>query len=119
MFNKTARVPDAKFDAAFAAFLEGCKKISAANTVQIGTHDGRVNQSFIDAENARPWSVDYGVKRLRVVHGGSAFCFVDYATGDVLKCAGWKAPAPHARGNIYDPANGLGTMGPYGPAYLR
>lgn len=30
----------------------------------------------------------------------SVHCFIDKATGDVYKAAGWKAPAPHVRGNI-------------------
>jgi hypothetical protein len=101
-----------KFDTAFATFLAGCKKI----------HDEYVRKNFtniVDSEIAREWRVDAGKVRCRVVHGGSAYCFVDYATGDVLKCDGYKAPAKHARGNIYDAANGLGTIGPYGPAYLR
>jgi hypothetical protein len=63
-------------------------------------------------------------KRVRVVtmEGGkpaSAFCFVDFETGDILKSAGWSAPAKGARGNIFDESNGLGRIGPYGPAYNR
>lgn len=46
----------------------------------------------------------------------SVYCFVDNETGAILKAAGWKAPAKHARGNI---ANGANDVGPYGPAYLR
>ena len=37
----------------------------------------------------------------------------------VLLPASWKAPAKHARGNIFDDDNGLRTMGPYGPGYIR
>lgn len=46
----------------------------------------------------------------------SVFCFVDLENGAILKAAGWKTPAKHARGNI---ANGAADVGPYGPAYLR
>lgn len=49
----------------------------------------------------------------------SAWAFIDRTNGDVLKPASWKAPAKGARGNIFDESNGLKTMGPYGPAYLR
>jgi len=49
----------------------------------------------------------------------SAWAFIDRSNGDVLKPANWKAPAKGARGNIFDESNGLKTMGPYGPAYLR
>ena len=34
---------------------------------------------------------------------GSVHTFVDISTGDILKVASWKAPAPNGkRGNIYD-----------------
>ena len=49
----------------------------------------------------------------------AAWAFVDRTNGDVLKPASWNAPAKHARGNILDGQNGLGSIGPYGPAYLR
>lgn len=49
----------------------------------------------------------------------SAWCFVDKDNGDVLKPADWKKPAKHARGNLRDESQGLGSIGPYGPAYLR
>jgi hypothetical protein len=54
--------------------------------------------------------------------GGSAYGFVDLTNGDILKAAGWKAPAKHARGNIRvgsvaDGWNGACTH--YGVAYLR
>ncbi len=38
--------------------------------------------------------------------------------GDILRPATWKAPAKHARGNIYDEHGGMASMTPYGPAYL-
>ena len=33
-------------------------------------------------------------------YGRSVHAFVDLATGDLYKPAGWKAPAKHVRGNI-------------------
>lgn len=39
--------------------------------------------------------------------------------GDVMKSASYKAPAKHARGNIFDAQNGLGAWGDYGPNYLK
>ena len=48
----------------------------------------------------------------------SVFAFIDQ-NGDVLKPASWRAPAKHARGNLFDAKAGMGSMGPYGPAYLR
>jgi len=54
-------------------------------------------------------------------HGGnivgrSAFCFIDLATGDILKAASWAAPAKGVRGNI---AKGLGGLTPYGAIYFK
>jgi hypothetical protein len=46
----------------------------------------------------------------------SVHCFIEKATGDVLKAAGWNAPAKHARGNIY--RLGQEGVGPYGGNYL-
>ena len=43
--------------------------------------------------------------------------FVDKTNGDILKPAGWNAPAKHARGNIYDDDPIL-FIGPFGPAYM-
>jgi hypothetical protein len=60
-----------------------------------------------------------GRRYIRITRGGSAHAFIDRKNGDVLKPASWKAPAKHARGNIFDVDNGLKFMGPYGPAYLR
>ena len=48
-----------------------------------------------------------------------AWAFLDRTNGDVLKPATYRAPARHARGNLFDAFGGLNSMGPYGPAYLR
>ena len=65
-----------------------------------------------------------GRKYIRIVRtsdGGegqrSVFCFIERATGNVLKAASWKAPAKHARGTIYGDASGYGVT-PYGANYL-
>jgi hypothetical protein len=67
--------------------------------------------------------VEFGRKYARVYTvdsrgaKGGVYCFVDRKTGDVLKAASWKAPAKHARGNIYA-ADPLAGVGQYGAAYL-
>ena len=53
------------------------------------------------------------------VKGQSVYCFVDTTNGDVLKAAGWKSPAKHARGNIYEDGNGALGVTAYGATYLR
>lgn len=78
-------------------------------------------QSFVDWINGEAdtpegyvWSLDTpGAKVVRIVverHGSkSVHAFVDLATGDLYKAAGWKAPAKGARGNIAT-ADGLADV---------
>lgn len=47
----------------------------------------------------------------------SVFCFIDKATGNVLKPATWATPAKHARGNVY--ITGKEGVGRLGANYLR
>jgi hypothetical protein len=49
----------------------------------------------------------------------SVWAFIDKKTGDILKPAGYKAPAKHARGNLFDSNGGIGSLTAYGPQYLR
>jgi len=55
--------------------------------------------------------------------GHSVYAFIDgkegVTFGDVLKPASWKAPAKHARGNVFDGSWGLKYCGPLSVAYLR
>ncbi|MEH2517395.1 hypothetical protein V1279_002968 [Bradyrhizobium sp. AZCC 1610] len=96
------------FDQAIETFFEGVKRIS----------DDYMNANYPSL--SKPvFELQKLQKRYRIVRDQAAFCFVDKATGDVLKSASWAAPAKHARGNIFDAHNGLAKMGPYGPAYLR
>lgn len=63
-----------------------------------------------------------GSKFLRVFSNNGTqshcYCFVELATGDIYKPATYKAPAKHARGNIYgeDPLQGCN---PHGIEYLN
>jgi hypothetical protein len=47
------------------------------------------------------------------------WAFIDKKTGDILKAASYKAPAKHARGNLFDPKGGVAHLTPYGPSYLN
>lgn len=59
----------------------------------------------------------------KIMSGGSVFLFLDTKKGDtygdILKPASFRAPAKHARGNVFDGKWGVGSVGVYGPAYLR
>jgi hypothetical protein len=101
-----------EFTIALEAFIAGAQKIK----------DDHREQFFSDTPRVmlEPMPGDKRVRIVEVAPGQrSCFCFVDMATGDVLKSAGWAKPAKHARGNIYAEDKGLSKMGPYGPAYLR
>lgn len=73
-------------------------------------------------------SLEVGKKYVRVVRsdkhlstgkvtGRCVYCFVNQENGDILKAAGWKAPAKHARGSVHN-AEILKGCTPYGPVYL-
>ena len=83
----------------------------------------RISDDYMNAKYPRLTKPNFELqelqKRWRVVRDTGAHCFIDKATGDVLKAETWARPAKHARGNIFDDHNGLEKMGPYGPAYLR
>ena len=107
-----ARMGRAGFEAAAAAWL-------VAAQAAVDTTYNQPGKTF----NRRVLSFEPGRRYWRVVATTdgqrSAFAFLDTTNGDVLKPDGWKRPAKHARGNVFDPANGAAAVGPYGPAYLR
>ncbi len=45
-------------------------------------------------------------------------CFIDRTNGDILKAASWKAPAKHARGNVFADDYGMSGVSEYGANYL-
>jgi hypothetical protein len=69
-------------------------------------------------------SIEPGKKNARIVRHSkdnstrSAYGFISLENGDLLKAAGWTAPAKHARGNILND-NPLNGCGPYGMTYLK
>lgn len=98
------------FEAKLETFIEGCQKL--------------VDRQYADSVLPVPvLSLMRGKKYIRVVKDDtvqkSAYCFIDMSNGNVLKCAGWKAPAKGARGNIFNEDNGLKRMSAYGAAYNR
>lgn len=66
---------------------------------------------------ATAFRVEAGRRYVRVIRENSAYCFVDLTNGDILKPASWKAPAKHARGNIYNSMTWT-CVGVHGIAYL-
>ena len=92
----------------FVSFLAGCNKIVA---------DHRYRRGFNLV--AKPITARSGRRYIKLLGDTSVFAFVDRTNGDVLKPASYKAPAKHARGNIFLSDHGLGLVGPFGPAYLK
>lgn len=64
-----------------------------------------------------------GPKYVRIVKrdgaSASAYAFINKENGDILKPASYKAPAKHARGNIYADDFGLSCCHQYSVAYLK
>jgi len=95
--------------------------------------DAHKDRFFADAR-ARTGDATFGAQKLTTERGGryvrvvvsdrdpstgrSVYCFVDTTNGDILKAASWKAPAKHARGNIFSD-NPLSAVTEYGGRYLR
>ena len=65
-----------------------------------------------------PVTVKRGRRYARIFHGSGIYCFVEMATGDILKPETWRKAAKHARGNLHN-REPLGCCGPYGVAYLK
>ncbi|KKM97140.1 hypothetical protein LCGC14_1171090 [marine sediment metagenome] len=100
---------DNRFDEALTTFVNGCQK----------TQDEHFAKHY-PGSLAPKITTMTGNRYVRVVIGGrSVHCFVDMTTGDVLKAAGWKAPAKNPRGNIYSPLHGMEGMTVWGARYLR
>ncbi len=76
--------------------------------------------SQVNIDMHRPTTFMKGKKYVRIVVANTAqrwvYCFVDIETGNILKAAGWKAPAKGIRGNI---KNGTDDVTPYGARYNR
>lgn len=107
------------------AAIEKANTLNTAFRSWLAGYQAIVNKYYTEMSFSNPPTITYeeGKKYYRIVmnnvSGRSATAFIDKTSGDVLKSASWKAPAKHARGNIFDDHNGLAKMGPYGPAYLR
>lgn len=93
-------------------FMAGLKKMCAEHYAK-----------SYGASDAPEFSLDMGVKYIRVVRGRpgskSVHCFINREDGAVLKAASWKAPAKHPRSNVFDADYGLSGVGPFGAIYLR
>ena len=105
-----------------AAMIEDYKNSSMAHTCIGGVKTG-IRKRMCD-EYAEKFTITYGKKYIKITEkGGSVKAFVvgvdndkKFRKGDILKPAGWAAPARNAaRGNILE---GNYTINWTGPLYL-
>lgn len=74
-------------------------------------------------QTPRVYVESVGARNVRIAisrgESKSVYCFIDVATGNIMKPASWKAPEPkrYRRGNIYE-KNNLDGCGIYGIIYL-
>lgn len=70
----------------------------------------RVHNNYMDKNfpNNEKKTITYedGKRYIKVIterglHDRSSHSFIDKTNGDILKAASWKAPAKHARGNLF------------------
>lgn len=115
VFDTDEPMFDSDFDIHLSSFVKGCQEIV--------DHHFEENYPTLTSPELEFTTGQRYVKIAKhdrgIMSGTSVFAFIDQTNGDILKPAGWKAPAKHARGNIFDADNGLGKMTPYGPPYLR
>lgn len=110
---------NARFTEALVAFCNGVHAIRLKENERSGfTHQKEVDVIF--NEGNRYFKILY---RTQWASGDAEIqehihCFVDKDNGDILKAATWRAPAKHARGNIFN-ENCLKNISSYGAPYLR
>jgi hypothetical protein len=100
--------------AALTSFINAAQAMIVAHTAErFPGMEPRLLVEDIGRKYARIWA-----KYPHETSRGSAYCFVDMTNGDILKPATWKAPAKHARGNIFR-GDAVKAVNPYGTNYLR
>ncbi len=114
--NAIVSEQDAKFIKAANEFLKRVQKMSDTHMAKEFPNYPHPNPKYHFMKGRKYWRV---VREEGGSASKSAYAFLDTTTGDVLKAAGWKAPARHARGNVFDSDFGMKAVGPYGARYLR
>ena len=109
----SAPVTDADLDAfalILAAHITGQLRVSCYKAYKIERNAGARYVRFV-----RKIEFDNG----GIEEHGSAYCFVERATGLIFKPAGFSAPAKHARASMHDADKGMSACGQHGVSYLR
>jgi hypothetical protein len=94
--------------------------INAALDAFLALAQAKVDTQYTDSVLPAPvLTIRRGKRYAKVIRETSVHCFVDLTNGDVLKAASWKAPAKHARGNIFAADGGASGVSAWGGTYLR
>lgn len=72
-------------------------------------YDEYMEANFPTLNNPRI-EIKKGRKYFKITREGSVIGFVDTTTGDIFKAASWRAPAPHARGNVFSDQHGAEAL---------
>ena len=100
---------DSKFETALAAYVVAITAAMDAYWERNGfSHSKPEIKVMVGRRYVRVVKID----NQRSVHS-----FVDITNGDILMAASWKAPAKHARGNVYELDSS--SFNQFGAAYLR
>jgi hypothetical protein len=115
-----------EFERRLEIYRQGVEDKNRAIVERDCTGDGHANQGcriLLETYGYPKITLEPGSRYVRVVRehnqSRSVHTFIDKTNGDVLKSATWKAPAKHARGNIFNDDNGLNSVDHYGAHYLR
>jgi hypothetical protein len=105
----------------FESFFNGCQQIIDdadvfGNPYLVIRPGGR---KFIAIDRQRGEGDDISIFCFIAAEDGFTKFMGSYQRGDVMRAAGYKKPAKHARGNIFDAHNGLRHISWTGPAYLK
>jgi hypothetical protein len=86
--------------------------------VKVRERDDKYMTENFENVGLKEWDVSFGQKYVKIVRDNSVWAFIAISNGDILKPASWRAPAKHARGNIFN-VNPLEGTDIYGPLYIR
>lgn len=107
----TATFTETEFQAALNGYLA---KLQERSNAHHAAHYPNITPAV--------FTVSMGKRYAKIISNGtgrSVHTFIDRTNGNVLKAAGWAAPAKHARGSIFSAQNGMEAVSVYGGNYLR
>jgi hypothetical protein len=121
------KLPSPELVAGIDALIAHCDQIMVDHYKEQGfSHSSPPihNADYMSAKWCRIWAYEMRNGTLTRSRSHAFVCLQDGETkflgkvkaGDIHKCATWKAPSKHARGNVL--TRDFTKMGPYGPAYL-